>query len=150
MRLWTSLLVLFAAGACEQRDASPTPADQPATRTTTAPAKADGDRTTPPERSPIEPAATAKPEQLAAAADAATATPPASPVERTDAGSQAPRKRRSARVIRPQPGQTACIEMYGECTRDDPPVCTSSALALDCGERGRLPSTGEPLHCVCP
>lgn len=43
-----------------------------------------------------------------------------------------------------------CIEMYGSCTEPPDQLCTSSALVVQCGERGQLPSTGEQLECVCP
>jgi hypothetical protein len=59
-------------------------------------------------------------------------------------------RERRVRDIHPQRGQTGCVEMYGTCTDGPDRICTTEAYALDCGERGKLPATGEPLRCVCP
>ncbi|HET8938343.1 MAG TPA: hypothetical protein VFN67_33090 [Polyangiales bacterium] len=56
----------------------------------------------------------------------------------------------STRTIHPTSGGNECVEMYGSCTEPPDQLCTSNALALQCGEHGQLPSTGEQLTCVCP
>jgi hypothetical protein len=97
-----------------------------------------------------KPAAAVKPEPPAAI-PAATAQPQAA---KSDAATSAVPKRegkgRRVREVHPQPGQDGCIEMYGSCTPGPDRICTSEMYYLDCGERGQLPATSEPLRCVCP
>lgn len=58
--------------------------------------------------------------------------------------------KKAVRTIHPQPGQTGCVEMYGDCTPEPNSICTSKALYIDCGKQALVPSTGEPVDCVCP
>lgn len=55
-----------------------------------------------------------------------------------------------ARELRPREGHDGCVEMYTVCM---PEVkgenCTSARLELECGETGKIPSTGEQVKCAC-
>ena len=53
------------------------------------------------------------------------------------------------REIRPLEGAAGCVEMYGTCTPPPDQLCTTSALHVDCGQRGQVPPSGEWVQCVC-
>lgn len=144
------LLPMGLAMACELGPAPVRPAEPPAPKTTAATPKAPSAQVapTPAQPAPIEPPAPASSEPPAAATPPAAEPPPAA--DEPSAQKKGPQKSRPVREIHPEPGQTSCVQMYGSCTRGSPPVCTSSAISLECGERGRMPETGERLHCVCP
>jgi hypothetical protein len=150
---WLCGLALCAAGACDQSDAPARPAEPAAPIAPAASVKATADPVAPPDRAasaqaPV-PAPAATPE-LAAETPTDTAQPSAATSEAAHAGPKRKHPGRRVREIHPQRGRDGCLEMYGSCTPGPDRVCTSEAYYLDCGERGQLPVTGEPLRCVCP
>jgi hypothetical protein len=55
------------------------------------------------------------------------------------------------REVHPLDGNSDCMEMYTVCKpMNGESQCTGAPLLLACNETARLPSTGEPLRCVCP
>lgn len=128
-------LALCSAGGCDQTEAPARRVEPAAPATPAASPKAATEPVAP--QLPTEtPSATAPPQ--AAASDA----PHAAPKRKV--------RSRPVREIHPQRGQSGCLQMYGSCTSGPDRICTSEAYYLDCGKRGQLPGTGEPLHCVCP
>lgn len=56
----------------------------------------------------------------------------------------------SEREIEPPEGRDNCTEMYTVCVPGGKGEnCTSARLQMECGESGRIPTTGERLKCVC-
>jgi hypothetical protein len=56
----------------------------------------------------------------------------------------------SEREIEPLEGRDNCTEMYTVCVPEGKGEnCTSARLQIECGESGRIPTTGERLKCVC-
>lgn len=54
------------------------------------------------------------------------------------------------RELEPREGRQNCSEMYTVCVSEGTGEnCTSARLELECGESGKIPSTGERLKCVC-
>jgi hypothetical protein len=54
------------------------------------------------------------------------------------------------RELEPREGRDTCDEMYTVCLPDGKGEnCTSARLELECGESGRIPTTGERLKCIC-
>jgi hypothetical protein len=144
------LLCLVAAVGCKRSASAPEPV---------APVQAVAPRapSAPPAAAvPAEPAPAAPPKEGAPdAPDTATAAPvqPA-PEEKPPIGAPAPvatpkKHHGGTREIHRTPGNTACIEMYGTCTPPPDPLCTSSALYVECGQRGQVPASGEWVHCIC-
>lgn len=91
----------------------------------------------PPKEAPSNPAPDA-PRSPAAVAPSA---------EGKDPGLANPPK--TARTIRPHQGASGCVEMYGTCTPPPERLCTTTALHVDCGQRGQVPSSGEWVECLC-